>query len=384
MQEATPANLTSECPSNDECGYYFVDHSKRVIFWLDVFDISTLQVWDFVPGIETSSHVKMALEIEYWMHYEYFPVSMPMSSRALRELRDTIIYSVGDAMTSPTTTLAYPADYLFRMLTLTTEMSRELTSANGESTLVNMNHGSIAVLARFMKEFARKQFFNFHGEKTARLNNDQSVYGYNPKRTYLITLISPLLFNAPLHHLRTMEIANMDQLINFSSWHQLITRLRTEWQELVLYVLASWASICFGLGSIILGIILVRKYRSERPDVPDLDRAAAFFQQHGWTSYGLEALSIVHSLPYALMIWGMITFILAFLFTVFQTSSIEIRGVMLATVVTVCLAIMGFIWTEKHFLWDRKIEEWWMNMKLRDFKMCRSKGVEGEQKLSPV
>jgi hypothetical protein len=80
----------------------------------------------------------------------------------------------------------------------------------------------------------------------------------------------------------------------------------------------------------------------------------------------------------------MITFILAFLFTVFQTSSIEIRGVMLATVVTVCLAIMGFIWTEKHFLWDRKIEEWWMNMKLRDFKMCRSKGVEGEQKLSPV
>jgi hypothetical protein len=83
---------------------------------------------------------------------------------------------------------------------------------------------------------ARKQFFNFHGEKTARLNNDQSVYGYNPKRTYLITLISPLLFNAPLHHLRTMEIANMDQLINFSSWHQLITRLRTEWQELVLYV----------------------------------------------------------------------------------------------------------------------------------------------------
>ncbi|KAJ7860912.1 hypothetical protein B0H13DRAFT_2568763 [Mycena leptocephala] len=360
-------DLMKESPENDECGYYFVDHCERVIFWLDFFNMS----------IETSSHVseypappnmvetlivvEMALEIEYWS------VEFRM---VLHELRDTIIYSVGDAMSSPTTTLSYPADFLVRMLTLTTEMSNQLTAATGESTLLNMNHGSVAFLARFMKEFARERFFHFHGEKTPRLNNDQSVYGHNPKRSYLITLISPLLFNAPLHHLHAMEIVNMDQLINYSSWYQLIAALRTEWQELVLYgtlilntnvgflaipatgnsragQVASYASICFGLGSIILGIILVRKYRSERPDVPDLDRAVAFFQQHGWTSYGLEALSIVHSLPYALMIWG-----------------IEVRGIMLATVVTVCIAIMGFIWTEKYFSWDRKTEEWWMKMKM--------------------
>lgn len=87
------------------------------------------------------------------------------------------------------------------------------------------------------------------------------------------------------------------------------------------------------------------------------------------------------------MLDSMITFILAFLFTVFQTNSIEVRGVMLATVVTVCLAIMGFIWTEKHFSWGRKMEEWWTKMKLTDFKMYggyRSKGLEGEQKLPPV
>jgi hypothetical protein len=75
-------DLMKESPENDECGYYFVDHSERVIFWLDVFNMSTLQIWYFVPGIETSSHVsecpaplnmvetltvvEMALEIEYW------------------------------------------------------------------------------------------------------------------------------------------------------------------------------------------------------------------------------------------------------------------------------------------------------------------------------
>jgi hypothetical protein len=83
---------------------------------------------------------------------------------------------------------------------------------------------------------ARERFFHFHGEKTPRLNNDQSVYGHNPKRSYFITVLSPLLFNAPLRHLRAMEIVNMDQHINQSSWYQLISTLRTEWQELVLYV----------------------------------------------------------------------------------------------------------------------------------------------------
>lgn len=91
----------SESPENDECGYYFVDHSKRVIFWLDVFNISTLQVWDWVPGIETSSHVseysalpnmeealtvvEMALEIEYWsVNFRMVGLSYSVW-RALRE-----------------------------------------------------------------------------------------------------------------------------------------------------------------------------------------------------------------------------------------------------------------------------------------------------------
>jgi hypothetical protein len=52
-------------------------------------------------------------------------------------------------MSSPTTTLSYPADFLVRMLTLTTEMSNQLTVATGESTLLNMNHGSAAFLGTY-------------------------------------------------------------------------------------------------------------------------------------------------------------------------------------------------------------------------------------------
>ncbi|KAJ6569436.1 hypothetical protein B0H19DRAFT_1257085 [Mycena capillaripes] len=383
-------DLMKETPENKECGYYFVDHSERIIFWADVFEMSTLEIWEFVPGIETASHVKMALEIQYWLvdlKREFL-----VNSFLLHELRDTIIYSIGGGSVS---WLVIGPDSDDVLLTLTREMIGDLTSP----TRVDMNRGSVVIFARFMKEFARERFYHFHGERTARLNSYESVYGHQRKRSYFVMLISPLLLNAPLHHLRAIEVVNTDKLINYASWHKLIAELRSEWQDLVLYgtlilntnmaflavpatvnsragQIASYASVCFGLGSVILSIILLRKYHSETPDVPDDDTASAFFHQYGWTAHGLEPLSIVLSLPYALMVWGMVTFISAFLIMVFETKSIEVRGIMWATIFTVVVAIMGFMWTERHLFWRK--------MKLTGFKIWdhrKSATKEEEQKL---
>lgn len=50
-------DLMEESSENDECGYYLVDHSARIIFWLDPFKMSTLESWKQVPGIDAPSHV---------------------------------------------------------------------------------------------------------------------------------------------------------------------------------------------------------------------------------------------------------------------------------------------------------------------------------------
>ncbi|KAJ7707938.1 hypothetical protein B0H16DRAFT_1633050 [Mycena metata] len=359
-----------EDPENDECGYYFVDHSERVIFWLDVFNMSTLPIWNLVPGIKSLSHVKLGLEAEYWSHCGLFPACMTLSSTLVHELQDTIIFGVGDSMTSTTTTIFYPLEHLLRMLSLTKEMLDDLPS--GSASRKNMNHGSIVILARFMREFCKKMCRN-HLLRSFQVA--YSVYGNIPNRLYLIRLISPLLFNVPLHYLRAFEVVDMDQLINYSSWHKLITALCSEWYDLVIYgtlILNTnvgflsipgkrYVSICLGLGSIILGIMFLRKYRLESPEVPDVTPAWTFFQNHGGSIYGLEVLSIVHSLPYALMIWGMINFILALLLTVFQINSIEMRGVILATVLTVSFAICGFVLTEKRS--NQCLSRFWMKPK---------------------
>ncbi|KAJ7659626.1 hypothetical protein DFH06DRAFT_989472, partial [Mycena polygramma] len=254
---------------------------------------------------------------------------------------------------------------------------------------------------------ARERFFHFHGEKTARLSNYHSVYDDGPKRSLLIKILSPLLFNAPILQLRAFESANTDQLINYLSWQRLITSLRSQWQDLVLYgslilntnvgflalpatvastagQIASCASICFGLGSIILVCLFVC---CTLEMISEPYPQALFFQYHGESTYGLEMLAIVHSLPYALMVWGMIMFILAFLLTIFQTSGTEEKRIILATVLTVFVAIMGFVWTEKRFSWKRKTDQLWLRVKTVGFKMwtsCRSRWAMGEKDTGAV
>jgi hypothetical protein len=59
----------------------------------------------------------------------------------------------------------------------------------------------------------------------------------------------------------------------------------------------------------------------------------------------------------------MITFILAFLFTIFQTRPVEARGLVLASASLVCLALAGCVWTEKRFLWNQEVAR--MGMKVQ-------------------
>ncbi|KAJ7226654.1 hypothetical protein B0H12DRAFT_1149059 [Mycena haematopus] len=336
-------DLMTESLDNDECGYYFVDHSARIIFWLEAFNMSALENWNQIPGIDAPSHAKMCLEIEYWVHCEYFPTAMPISPQI-----------VANAMSSLRTTQQFPVERLFRMLTVVKEMVCEPVPGTAEPTGFKMNPGSAAVL-----DFALDRFYNFHGEKTPRLSNGESVYGSIPQRSHvLVWLSSPLLFNLPLRYLQTLQLVNTDHLINYASWQRFITALRSEWLDLVLY------------GTLILNtnvgflsyqpvdfprqdkydfkpICTIFWYYSNylpgiNPDVPDVTRAAQLFYNHGTSSgYGLEVWAVVLSLPFALTVWA----------------SSEVRWIMVATVLAVCSAFASFVWAQKRFVWSQNLVE---------------------------
>ncbi|KAJ6517828.1 hypothetical protein DFH09DRAFT_998280 [Mycena vulgaris] len=334
-------DLVKENSEGYSCKYYFADHYARTIFWYDEFDTDRLDRCYDVYGAISLQHIEIELSAQYWLHCELFPTALPFTLELVGELRDILVYKIGDAMTVPATTAPYSGDVLLKMLTVVDSMKEN----------VGFNVGSGCVLGRFMWMFAASRFYNFSGEPCARLDQRQSVFGHVSRRSFMIRMVSPLMFNAPLSHLQSLENLYVDELVSHGPWVRITERLCTEWQELTLYAtvllnadiaflsiptvtpenvgnrsaaqISSYISVVASLGSIFLGLSLVRQYRTHREDTAK--NAATFLWRHSHARFGFESLAILYSLPFAFLMWGTITFLVAFLTMCFQLSDTTTR-----------------------------------------------------------
>ncbi|KAG8902616.1 hypothetical protein FRC00_008708 [Tulasnella sp. 408] len=69
--------------------YYMVDYDQRSIFWVEDVDISTdlSGPASVLDQFESTDHLRLALEPEFWMHVEYYPCHQPTyDHKAEREL----------------------------------------------------------------------------------------------------------------------------------------------------------------------------------------------------------------------------------------------------------------------------------------------------------
>lgn len=83
---------------------------------------------------------------------------------------------------------------------------------------------------------ALERFYNFNGEAFARLDRRNSVYGVISKPSYIFILVSLFLFNSSTTHLDNINMMFKDGFINSVSWNKFIRKLRSDWQETVLFV----------------------------------------------------------------------------------------------------------------------------------------------------
>jgi hypothetical protein len=95
-----------------ECGYYFVNHKARCLFWHEDFDINYLLLT--VKGADCPRHIsscgfmyhslinilfifflssELEIEAQYWSHWELFPNAQVVTQPILDELKDIILYS---------------------------------------------------------------------------------------------------------------------------------------------------------------------------------------------------------------------------------------------------------------------------------------------------
>ncbi|KAI0366828.1 hypothetical protein BV20DRAFT_951560 [Pilatotrama ljubarskyi] len=375
--------------------YYYVDPNTRSLFWLEEFDI--IDELNEVTGIKTLSDIKYGIEAKYWLHCEMYPYRHQMSEETFAELSGMLTFASIDIITSMTSTVTYTADEVHRMLGL-------VKSAKA----VGKTDYATVVVARLMNLFVHQRFLNLYGQTYARLGRDQSIYNTTKHhRTPLITLLSPLFWNAPGVHLRGLEKIWIDGLITIQPWSTFIGKLQNEWQEFVLYAtvllnanvaflaipsvdnddeqltaaqITSYLSIVTSVGSIVLGLLLIRQHRVKSKDTAH--EAWRYLNSRKHPTLGLETLAIIYSLPYALLMWGMVTFLLAFSFECFSTP--DRLGVILTAAVWVAVAILvcwcvytGWEGGETSG-WDRP-RAWWSRL-FPEKEKCE--GIEGEESSS--
>ncbi|KAJ7070551.1 hypothetical protein C8F01DRAFT_1225955 [Mycena amicta] len=361
-------DLVLQVTSNGQgCEYYLVDHKKRIIFWHHAFEMERLPRCYEVYGPHSPNHIRIPTETEltaqYWFHCACFPDNRPVTSELVRELRDIVLYSIIDSQLDPqAVTLPHSVDDLLKMLTVIESLKEKNdTPYNGvvicDKALLDIwfSHPSQVVLDILI--FMATQ------------NRRTSVFGYLPKRSLLLRILTPILFNTPNGYLQTLEEVYVDEILNLTSWCRVVDTLSLEWQEHILFAtvlmnasiafltiptvdngqntftrstgqVAGYISVIASLGSIFVGLILLHRNRTRKDDI---DAMASFFGSHFHSYLGLEPLALLYSLPFALLMWGTIAFMVAFLAMCLRSSDASTRAIVTCSTVVVMFSILSHV-----------------------------------------
>ncbi|KAG2042020.1 hypothetical protein BDR03DRAFT_944335 [Suillus americanus] len=328
------------------CRYYLVDHPNRLLFWLD--EMPTERIFDGVLGVEKWSHIKYAIQHQYWQHCEMYPSDKPLGPQLLRELREVVVYASAEIITTDLSLSPFNGDELAKILDLIDRLGDDVRGAH-----------YTCVIVRFMRYFSRAQFFNFCGLPEARLNADQPLFVKEKKSKFLVAFswaVNVALFDAPRSHMEELRRVWVDQSINSPRWKNFNSQLSSEWSGITMYstvmvavdvsflavpsvsiqnaasvtVISTYISLFCIVGSLVVSLFLTRQNRMYGQE--SADAAVIFLTRVTGSIFGTKSLATVHGLPYAMLLWGMVYFIVAFSYQVFTSTPI----ITLATTGSAC------------------------------------------------
>ncbi|KAG2141075.1 hypothetical protein DEU56DRAFT_797140 [Suillus clintonianus] len=340
----------------ESCGYYFVNHAERMIFWAHPYTCEPGGEIVFnVKAARKHSHIKYSLESQYWYHCELYPHNRYLPRQVFEELREIIIHANAETITSDTSLAPFDGIELAKMLDL---MDRV------EGSIDKMHAHSVCVVARFMRLFTKGKHTNFCGQPGARVDADRSIYykeGHE-RETLIFRFSNLFLWYGPRKHYKRIQRVWVDEIINAPRWKDFITQLDHEWTGFTLYStvmlavdvsflavpgiidvfetsqtsanIAVYMSALCSVGSLVVAVLLV----DQSQDYQTAEGGALYMSLMTSAIPGIENLALMHSLPFALLIWAMVFFGLALSILIFDTSDV----VTLATMVPGWAIVMIF------------------------------------------
>ncbi|KAK7017782.1 hypothetical protein R3P38DRAFT_3201417 [Favolaschia claudopus] len=305
-----------------KCGYYFVDHTERVTFWLEDFPLKKLLTWNGTSAtVVRPVNVKLALEMEYWRHVEKFPSALPISSAVLQQLKDLVLFQVANRLATPwgPSELGSGRDageILAVIEALAALIEQGLsTSQNKSSVIADPSCG--VIIGRFMRECTQ-----FKVQRGILRNAAIESIPISPSAPSLFPVFSILLFGIPARNFTKLTTIheNGDRELD-----QFVRSLQNEWQQAILFgtlilnvniaFLAlktveddklaqafSYASVTFSLGSIFSALLLSPTYHDRAHNLKQ--GQFEFFFNPRIIRVGYRREASLYALPFALMTWG--------------------------------------------------------------------------------
>ncbi|KAJ7924867.1 hypothetical protein B0H13DRAFT_1976454 [Mycena leptocephala] len=331
------------------CGYYFAHTETRSIFWLEDFCIAGC-LEEVKGGWLDPQHTNLR------KHFEYFETIHVTPTIVLRELREMVVNALTDTMTSHLSTVTHTEKQLANMLKIIEEANKDLKDGGRGCPL--------AIGKCIFKSDER--FLNFYGQESSRLTRYQPIYNEPPpKRSWRISILSPILFYGPDEHLHSLDKIWVDKIAAKEPWSRWIGKLTSEWAEHTAFAtillnanvallevpgvagagpvpqslpqIFSSISLVLSVGSAVLGLMLVRQHRTKR--IGTAEEAVNFF-----TTHDRETTAIFYSLPYALLMYGMGFFWAAFLSNCFLMSLPTRLAVGIFCALTSVLVLWCLLW----------------------------------------
>ncbi|THH07973.1 hypothetical protein EW146_g9140 [Bondarzewia mesenterica] len=333
--------LWTDCEA-ESCKYYFADHSKRTIFWLDAQDSDTL-------GLPTSSslQLKYAVEAEYWRHVEQFPMHFGgITVEAFDDLYVIFLHGRADNLTSSSATFPYSADECATLITVLRD-SRDLIS-DGRITCF------VARLWGFVASYRHRIHY---GEEHSQLSRIKPTFETpEAKRNIVFTLCSRLLFNMPELYRQQFEDLFVDEHVHHHVWKDFVTEKLGEWKTLM-----QWSF------PLLISNILIMPYTFSRTttlasmflDTASIVMTITMYQiQHDFVNWGnapnyllyqknkheYQPIAIIYSLPKSLFIWALLVFFIQILGTLSVLASIPVAVICLTSVGILIVAVWWTLW----------------------------------------
>ncbi|KAF9237044.1 hypothetical protein BU15DRAFT_14813, partial [Melanogaster broomeanus] len=336
-----------EATRQKQCMYYLVDKSKRMLFWLHPFNPKDM--YGNVKGVKEQTHIKRKEVMNgNRFHCELYPYNRVFEQDLFYELRGVIVHANAEKVTSDTSLAPFETDELAKMMDIVNVLEDKILGAIGQK---NDHLMCVIYLARFMRMFTRVHFFNFHGQLGARLDVDQSIYETARERSrtsVVLRIVNWIFFGAPAVHSEGLQRLWVDRTVNQPRWKAFVANVNNEWAGFTIYstvmlavdvsflavpgvetssptsnpppvsVVATYMSILCTIGSLVASVILTSQ--SQRTGYGSAADTVSFLEGLTSTLIGIDHLAIMYSVPYGLLLWSMVFFIVA-LFDVIFTST---------------------------------------------------------------